>query len=47
LIKNQEWKLFDFTRDKRIRTAEILEKLPEKIYNSIGEVIEALGPAAR
>ncbi|MEM3765839.1 MAG: DUF72 domain-containing protein [Candidatus Bathyarchaeia archaeon] len=47
LIQHQGWKLFDLTQDKRIHAAEILEKLPEKIYNNIGEVIEALQSAIR
>jgi uncharacterized protein YecE (DUF72 family) len=42
LIQHQGWKLFDLTEDKRTRVAEFLEKLPEKTYNNISEVIEAL-----
>ena len=42
LVQHQGWKLFDVTQDKRVRAAELLEKLPEKAYNSITEVIEAL-----
>ena len=47
LVQHQGWKLFDLTQDKRIRAAELLERLPEKTYNSIGEVIEALRAVAR
>jgi uncharacterized protein YecE (DUF72 family) len=42
LVQHQGWKLFDLTQHKRIRAAEVLQKLPEKTYNSISEVIEAL-----
>jgi uncharacterized protein YecE (DUF72 family) len=42
LVQHQGWKLFDLTQDKRIRASEALQKLPEKTYNSISEVIETL-----
>jgi uncharacterized protein YecE (DUF72 family) len=42
LIHNQGWKLFDLTRDLRIRAGEILQKLPERIYNDINEVIHTV-----
>lgn len=42
LIRHQGWKLVDFTQDKRIRTSELLERLPEKTYNSLSEVVQAL-----
>lgn len=42
LIRHQGWKLFDITQDKRARVAEILEKLPDKTYNNLNEVIETL-----
>jgi uncharacterized protein YecE (DUF72 family) len=42
LVQHQGWKLFDVTPDKRIRAAEVLQKLPEKTYKSIGEVIKTL-----
>jgi len=47
LIQHQGWKLFDLTQDKRLRVADFLEKLPEKTYNNISEVIETLHSAAR
>jgi uncharacterized protein YecE (DUF72 family) len=47
LIQHQGWKLFDLTQDKRIRVADFLEKLPEKTYNNISEVIEALHSTIR
>jgi hypothetical protein len=42
LVQHQGWKLFDLTQDKRIRASEVLQKLPEKTYGSISEVIETL-----
>jgi uncharacterized protein YecE (DUF72 family) len=47
LIQHQGWKLFDLTQDKRLRVADFLEKLPEKTYNNISEVIEALHSTTR
>jgi uncharacterized protein YecE (DUF72 family) len=47
LIQYQGWKLFDLTQDKRIRVAEFLQKLPEKTYDNISEVIETLHSAIR
>jgi hypothetical protein len=47
LVQHQGWKLFDLTNDKRTRAAEFLQKLPEKTYNCISEVIEALRPIIR
>ncbi|MEM2939068.1 MAG: DUF72 domain-containing protein [Candidatus Bathyarchaeia archaeon] len=47
LIQHQGWKLFDLTQDKRIHAAQILQKLPEKTYNNVSEVIEALQSTIR
>jgi uncharacterized protein YecE (DUF72 family) len=47
LMQHQGWKLFDLTQDKRIHVAEFLQKLPEKTYNNISEVIETLRSAVR
>jgi len=47
LVQRQGWKLFDVTQDKRVRAAELLEKLPEKTYNNVSEVVEALRSVAR
>ena len=47
LIKDQGWKLFDLTEDKRIHVGDFLQKLPEKTYNDINEVIALLRSAAR
>ena len=42
LIRHQGWKLIDMTKDERVRTSELLEKLPEKIYESIEDVTQTL-----
>ena len=42
LIQHQGWKLVDLKEDERVRASDILEKLPEKTYNSLDEVIQAL-----
>jgi uncharacterized protein YecE (DUF72 family) len=44
LIKNQGWKLFDQTKEKRMHTADILQSLPERAYKSIDDVISTLKP---
>jgi len=42
LIKDQGWKLLDLTKDTRVHASEILEKLPEKNYSSVEDVIQTL-----
>ena len=42
LIKDQGWKVFDESTEKRIHLSELLSKIPEKNYSSIDEVINAL-----
>jgi len=42
LIRHQGWKLIDLTEDKRVHATYMLEKLPEKTYNSVDEVVETL-----
>jgi hypothetical protein len=44
LIKHQGWKLIDLTKEKRVRAFSILQRLPEKTYKSIEEVISPLKP---
>jgi len=41
LIQHQGWKLIDLTKDERVRASEILQKLPEKTYKDVQEVIQA------
>lgn len=40
LIDDQGWKLIDLTKDERIRASEILQKLSEKTYTSVEDVIQ-------
>jgi uncharacterized protein YecE (DUF72 family) len=42
LIENQGWKVIDLTLDKRVHLAELLVNVPDKTYNSVDEVAEAL-----
>ena len=42
LIENQGWKVIDLTLDQRIHLSELLSKVPDKTYNSVDEVAEAL-----
>src|SRR5256712_5515776 len=42
LVREQGWKLFDKTAEERVRTRVVLEKLPEKTYTTINEVLSSL-----
>lgn len=42
LIKHQGWKVFDLTSMERIHAYKILDKLPERNYNSLDEVLQEL-----
>jgi len=42
LIQHQGWKLMDLTQDERVRVSDILQKLPEKTYASVDDVVLAL-----
>ena len=42
LVRHQGWKLIDTKRDERIRASEVLEKLPERDYASLDDVIQTL-----
>ena len=42
LIRHQGWKLIDLTKTKRVHASHMLQKLPEKTYNSINEVVQTL-----
>jgi len=42
LIEDQGWKIIDLTPEKRVHASELLQAIPEKIYNSIDEVIHEL-----
>jgi hypothetical protein len=47
LLQSQGWKLFDLTPEKRIHATDLLQKLPEKTYSSINEVIQTLHSITR
>jgi hypothetical protein len=47
MIKNQGWKLFDLTEGKRVSARDYLEKLSERTYSNISDVIEALRSVVR
>lgn len=42
LISSQGWKLFDLSAQARIHAGELLQRLPEKTYFSLSEVIRGL-----
>ncbi len=42
LIQHQGWKLIDIKPDERLRVYEVLEKLPERRYESLDDVVQAL-----
>ncbi len=42
LIQHQGWKLIDIKPDKRVRVCEVLEKLPERRYESLDDVVQTL-----
>ncbi|WP_455370076.1 DUF72 domain-containing protein [[Eubacterium] cellulosolvens] len=42
LIKQHGWKLFDYTKEKRVRAIELLQKLPSKEFQNLNQVIEVL-----
>jgi uncharacterized protein YecE (DUF72 family) len=42
LIIDQGWKVFDLTPNKREHLSKVVEKLPEKTYYSLSDVVESL-----
>jgi len=42
LIKQQGWKVIDITKEKRVHAEELLQKLQEKTYQSVDEVLLGL-----
>jgi uncharacterized protein YecE (DUF72 family) len=42
LIEKQGWKAIDLAVDKRVHLSELLSQVPNKTYNSVDEVAEAL-----
>jgi len=47
LIRSQGWKIFDLTETERIHVSDLLEKLPEAIYDNLDEVADRLKPVMR
>lgn len=47
LVRSQGWKLFDLSGEQRTRVGEYLEKLPERTYSSVKEVLSELRSAVR
>lgn len=45
LVSDQGWKLFDVAEDNRVHAREYLQRLPEKTYNSVNDVMDALHSA--
>jgi hypothetical protein len=42
LAQSHGWKLFDLTKERRVRAADYLKQLPEGTYNNMSDVLEAL-----
>jgi uncharacterized protein YecE (DUF72 family) len=42
LIEHQGWKVVDLTADKRVHLSELLEKIPQRTYNGLNEVVDVL-----
>lgn len=47
LIENQGWRVIDLTVDKRVHLSELLSKLPDKMYENVNEVSNALEAVVR
>jgi uncharacterized protein YecE (DUF72 family) len=43
LLNHQGWKIIDLTPTERVHASVILQKLPEKTYNKIDDIIQMLG----
>jgi uncharacterized protein YecE (DUF72 family) len=43
LVNHQGWKIIDITPSKRVRASDLLQKLPEKIYYGINDIVQNLG----
>lgn len=42
LIQDQGWKLIDMTEDKRVHVSDVLEKLPERSFSGVDDVVQTL-----
>lgn len=47
LMQSQGWKLFDLTSKERARAGDFLQKLPERTYSNVGEVVSELRSTMR
>ncbi|MFQ6064115.1 MAG: DUF72 domain-containing protein [Candidatus Bathyarchaeia archaeon] len=45
LIQHQGWKLIDLTQNKRVHASYILQRLPEKTYSNINQLVQTLTSA--
>jgi uncharacterized protein YecE (DUF72 family) len=45
LVGKQGWKVIDLTKEKRVHLSELLSRIPEKTYDSLDEVVQALKAA--
>ena len=43
LLSHQGWKVIDLTPNKRVHASDLLQKLPEKTYYGIDDIVEMLG----
>ena len=43
LINNQGWKIIDLTGTRRVHASDFLERLPEKVYYGIDDIVQMLG----
>jgi hypothetical protein len=46
LVRQQGWKVVDLTSEKRVHLSDLLSKIPEREYNRLEEVVEALEAVA-
>lgn len=42
LVEDQGWKVIDLAADKRVHLSDILQRIPDKIYGNLAEVVRAL-----
>jgi uncharacterized protein YecE (DUF72 family) len=42
LLNHQGWKIIDLTPKKRVHASDLLQKLPEKSYNTLDDIVQTL-----
>ncbi|MFQ5710893.1 MAG: DUF72 domain-containing protein [Candidatus Geothermarchaeales archaeon] len=42
LVRSQGWKVIDLTAEERVHASQLLEKLPDKIFRNVREVLQSL-----